>query len=90
VSCTISGGADSSLDSLSSFDSSDFFSYSFCPSSSAFFSSTLFSSDFFSSYSEHKKNRIRNDTLMVIEKKKRKKEWLCGPRPLVLTTTEIR
>ena len=90
---TISYGVDSSLDSLSSFDSSGFFSSSFFSSSFAFFSSTLFSSDFFSFYSKHTKKKIktRNDTLMVIEEiKKRKREWLCRPRPLVLTTTEIR
>ena len=91
MSCTISGGADSSLDYLSSFDSSKFFSSSFFSSSSAFFSFTLFFFGFFSSYSEQKKIRIQNDTLMVIEeKKKRKKEWLCRPHPLVLTDVEIR
>ena len=35
--------------------------------------------------------KTQNDTFMVIEeKKKRKREWLCRPRPLVLTATEIR
>jgi len=36
------------------------------------------------------KIKTRNDTLMVIEEKKRKREWLCRPLPWVLTATEIR